>query len=450
MEKKLALHIFRRDLRVDDNTALKHSFNSSEKVIPCFIFDKRQVENNKYKSNNALQFMINSIQDLDTQIRKNGGRLYLFYGYTEDILKQLINKFNLDLVSINRDYTPFSRYRDNKLQTICEQLGIEFKKFSDILLTEPEQVHKDDGKPYTVFTPFYKKARKVPIKKPIKNNKKNYFTQPIDFEENYSIFEKILPKPKYDVRLKGGREEGLKLMQKDLSYYKEIRDYPRYNTSLLSAHNKFGTISIRELYHHSKDDIFISQLYWRDFYTHIIFHFPHVLGNPFRQKFKKLEWENDKTLFQAWCEGNTGFPIVDAGMRELNQTGYMHNRVRMITASFLIKDLNIDWQWGEKYFAQKLIDYDPAVNNGNWQWVASTGSDSQPYFRIFNPWRQQQRFDKNCEYIKKWVPELEKLTPKEIHNLHKKHSNIDYPKAIVDHQKQAEQAKAKYATISKL
>ncbi|MBW3021154.1 FAD-binding domain-containing protein, partial [Candidatus Woesearchaeota archaeon] len=205
-----------------------------------------------------------------------------------------------------------------------------------------------------------------------------------------------------------------------------------------------GTISIREIYSSFKEnfqEVLINEVYWRDFFTHIIYHFPNVLDGAFKNKYDKIKWDNDKKLFQKWCEGKTGFPIVDAGMRELNTTGYMHNRVRMIVASFLVKDLHINWQWGEKYFAQNLIDYDPAVNNGNWQWAASTGCDAQPYFRIFNPWSQQEKFDRDCEYIKKWVPELKDLTSYEIHNLYKNHNLKNYPKPIVEHKEESQKAK---------
>ena len=240
--------------------------------------------------------------------------------------------------------------------------------------------------------------------------------------------------------LQGGRKEALHLLKNiaHLKNYKEIRNFPALaGTTHLSAHNKFGTVSIREVYQtivkcFGKTHTLINELYWRDFFTHILYHFPHVLGEAFHKKYNDIRWENNKNFFKKWCLGMTGFPIVDAGMRELNQTGYMHNRVRMIVASFLVKDLHIDWRWGEKYFAQQLIDYDPAVNNGNWQWAASTGCDAQPYFRIFNPWRQQVQYDPDCVYIKKWLPELINISPKIIHELYKNKMN-GYPQPLVDH-----------------
>jgi deoxyribodipyrimidine photo-lyase len=246
--------------------------------------------------------------------------------------------------------------------------------------------------------------------------------------------------------VKGGHEEAISLLRKikTLENYHEIRNIPAINgTSKLSAHNKFGTLSIREVYsaivhYFGQEHTLIKELYWRDFFTHIQFHFPHVLGHAFQKKFEHVKWSQNEKHFLSWCEGKTGFPIVDAGMRELNATGYMHNRVRMITACFLVKDLHIDWRWGEKYFAQKLVDYDPAVNNGNWQWAASTGCDAQPYFRIFNPWLQQKKFDPQCLYIKRWIPELVTVDVKTIHSLEKNRETIitNYPSPMINHDKE--------------
>jgi deoxyribodipyrimidine photo-lyase len=242
-----------------------------------------------------------------------------------------------------------------------------------------------------------------------------------------------------------------------LSDYEVQRDYPAQDfTSHLSAHNKFGTVSIREVYHRIRklfgaSHTLISELYWRDFFTHIVYHFPHVMGGAFHEKYNGLKWANREDFFKAWCEGRTGFPIVDAGMRELNTTGHMHNRVRMVVSSFLVKDLHIDWRWGERYFAQQLTDYDPAVNNGNWQWAASTGCDAQPYFRIFNPWKQQQRYDLDCEYIKKWIPALRSLPPKDIHDLEKQRERKpgSYPEPIVNHRIASAAAESMFASLRK-
>ena len=250
--------------------------------------------------------------------------------------------------------------------------------------------------------------------------------------------------------IKGGRKEALKILKNldKFRNYDKIRDFPALNqTTQISAHNKFGTISIREVHNQIKEVLgenhtIMREIYWREFFSHILFHFPHAQKTSFKQKFQKIPWSKSKESFEKWSKGKTGFPIVDAGMRQLNETGFMHNRVRMIVASFLTKDLHIDWRLGEKYFGEKLIDYDPAVNSGNWQWAASTGCDSVPYFRIFNPWRQQERFDLNCEYIKKWIPELEKIEPKIIHNLWNKFpDNLNYVKPMVTHKIEAEKTK---------
>jgi deoxyribodipyrimidine photo-lyase len=258
-----------------------------------------------------------------------------------------------------------------------------------------------------------------------------------------TIFHEVLTERSGVLALRGGRTEGLKRLRliDGMTSYKADRDIPALGaTTMLSAHHKFGTISIRETYWRAAEAFgvschLISELYWRDFFTHIAWHFPHVFKGAFRPEYNALEWNRSKKDFQRWCEGKTGFPIVDAGMRQMNETGYMHNRVRMIVASFLVKDLHINWQRGEKYFAQKLLDYDPAVNNGNWQWAASTGCDAQPYFRIFNPWLQQKKFDPDAEYIKRWVPELKNVSVKDIHQGYKPNlfSDVKYPEPMVDH-----------------
>lgn len=455
MNKKypIALHIFRRDLRLVDNTALTEALKSSNAVIPCFIFDKRQLENNDYKSDHAIQFMAHSLRELDEELRKKQSKLYLFYGIPEEIIAQLLAQLHIKAIFINRDYTPFSRKRDGQIEKICNDLGIHFHPYADTLLHEPEEVLKPDGKPYTVFTHFLKKASQLPVSLPEKNNCHHFYQDPIPLTDT-AILEKLLQKNNPHLLLKGGRAEALSLLAriKTLHNYQDIRNIPSLSgTTKLSAHHKFGTVSIRECYaevvkNFSKGHALINELHWRDFFTHIAFHYPAVFGEPFHKKYANIAWNQNQHHFNAWCNGETGFPIVDAGMRELNATGYMHNRLRMIVASFLTKDLHIDWRAGEKYFAQKLIDYDPAVNNGNWQWAASTGCDAQPYFRIFNPWLQQQKFDPDCLYIKSWVPELNALTPNIIHGLYKTHpgSTIHYPHPIVDHAIQSQKAKMMY------
>ncbi len=302
-----------------------------------------------------------------------------------------------------------------------------------------------------------KKARTFLVQNPTPNEHSNYFKEDLGSEDILEIEKKILPKKNPNIFLKGGRKEGLELIKniENLKEYKDLRNYPYLKgTSGLSAHHKFGTVSIRESYKKAKDAHgidchFINELYWRDFYTYIAFHFPYVFGHAFQKKYENLNWEYSKNLWQAWCEGKTGYPIVDAGMRELNTTGWMHNRTRMIVASFLTKDLRIDWKLGEKYFAKLLIDYDPSVNNSSWQWASSTGTDAQPYFRIFNPWLQQKKFDPECVYIKKWIPELCDLSPEEIHSLEDSRPLTleDYPRPIVDHMKEKEKTLAMFESM---
>jgi deoxyribodipyrimidine photo-lyase len=437
----LSIHLFRRDLRLEDNTALLAALSQSDKVLPVFIFDDRQLSN-AYKGDNSYQFMLNSLMELDEALRERGSKLYLFRGIAHRVLSELLWKLEVDALFVNRDYTPFSLERDIKLAKVCQEHQLQFLNYADALLNEPEQVHKDDGLPYTIFTPFLKKARLLGIPKPVSNNFSNYFTGDIAISSLTELNQQLPELLNTDLLLQGGRKEGLNLLNgvNSLHNYDDERNLPSVKgTSLLSAHHKFGTISIRESYHHiafvfGKEHALIAELYWRDFFTHVVFHFPRVLGHAFKSKYENIGWSNDEVKYELWCKGQTGFPIVDAGMRELVTTGFMHNRVRMIVASFLTKDLHIDWRWGERFFANHLIDYDPAVNNGNWQWAASTGCDAQPYFRIFNPWRQQLKFDPKCVYIKKWLPELQNLSAKEIHNWEKPNAlPVKYPRPIVDH-----------------
>ena len=451
-----SLFIFRRDLRLEDNTGLIKALESSKYVIPCFIFDPRQVKNNEYKSDNALQFMIESLKDLEQQLKQKNGRLYLLYGESENIVKQITNKENIDALYINRDYTPFSIKRDSAIKDVCRKNNVEFYQYGDALLNEPETILKGDGKPYKVFSAFFRKSIRKKVREPQKNGYKDFFKESIEFEQK-NIYSRVLGKLNESIYVRGGRSNCLKILENLEKYanYELDSDYPaKRATTGLAAHNKFGTCSIREVYFAIKDKLgvdhpLIRQLYWRDFFTYVAYHFPHVFGKSFYQKYDKIKWSNDLEKFKAWCEGRTGFPIVDAGMRELNTTGYMNNRLRMIVASFLVKDLHIDWRWGEKYFAQKLVDYDPSVNNGNWQWVASTGCDAQPYFRIFNPWLQQKKHDPECEYIKKWIPELKDVPPKLIHKLYNQKLLKDkkYPRPLVDHSKESKIAKNTYAMV---
>lgn len=434
-----ALFIFRRDLRVDDNTGLIRALHSSHAVLPCFIFDPRLLQEGKY-SKNALQFMLGSIKDLEAQLNALGGRLYMFSGLPHEIIVKLIGEEKVDAVFVNHDYTPFSVRRDESISTVCAEHGSEFHQFHDATLQVPGSVRTQQGKMYQVFTQFFRAASKLPVEVPVpvKNGK--------FYNSNVPDALDVIPGSDHnnpELFIHGGRSNALNVLSDLSSFvdYERQRDIPsRMGTTGLSAHNRFGTVSIREVYHSFRDQLgpdhtLISELYWRDFFIQLAAEHPRVFGQAFRKKFDGLHWDNDPVRFKAWCEGRTGFPIVDAGIRQLNATGYMHNRVRMIVASFLVKDLHIDWRWGERYFARKLVDYDPCVNNGNWQWAASTGADATPYFRIFNPWLQQQKFDPECAYIKTWVPELRDVAPEEVHALENKSLPMGsgYPPAMVDH-----------------
>lgn len=451
-----ALFIFRRDLRLEDNTGLTFALENAREVVLCFIFSPEQIENNPYRSDHCLQFMIESLEDLENEIISKGGKLYLFYDKPENIVAELIKKQHVDAVVVNTDYTPYSIKRDQKIDEVCKNLGISFYSFDDVLLHPPDKTVKKDGKPYTVFTPFYRNAIQLEVRLPFIHQYKNYYSGPIPFASSNNLYKRILHKPIHPPS--GGRAAALKILKKmeQFSHYESLRDFPLENdTTHLSAHLKFTTCSPREVYWAISKKLgassaLIRSLYWRDFFTSIGFYFPRVFSGAFHVKFDRLQWKNDEQMFRKWCEGKTGFPIVDAGMREMNQIGFMHNRVRMIAASFLVKDLHIDWRWGEKYFAQTLIDYDPAVNNGNWQWVASTGCDAQPYFRIFNPWTQTVKFDPKCLYIKKWIPELAHLPPEVIHKWYyaKNHNQfISYPIPMVDHAKESKITLSLYSEV---
>ena len=446
------LFIFRRDLRISDNRALREASLAADNLYLCFIFDPRQIDEHPYRSQNGAQFLIESLEELDSSVN---GRLNILYGIAEEVVGELIKSNGINSIVVSADYTPFSLKRDKKIKDVAENHGASFVSVGDGFLNEPGTVLKDSKEPYTVFTPFWKKAKINLISRPVEECTSNFHHIKSTYLKSIGeLRKKYLQKQNKDILVSGGRKNGLRLLTEleKLRDYKSIRDIPAIlGTSAMSAHMKFGTISVREFYWKvadlfGLDHDLIRQLYWRDFFSHISYHYPHVYSGAFHKKYDSIQWDNDLEMFELWCDGNTGFPIVDAGMRQLNATGFMHNRVRMITASFLVKDLHIDWRWGERYFAQKLTDYDPAVNNGSWQWVASTGCDAQPYFRIFNPWLQQAKFDPDAKFIKSWIPELVDLNPKEIHKLHEELRTFEkYPKPLVDHAHEKKVAEERYS-----
>ena len=428
--------IFRRDYRIDDNTTLIKSVTNN-KILPIFIFTPEQIKNNIYKSDNAIQFIIESLKDLDKQFKKFNSRLHIFFGDNLEILNKINAISKINKIYFNKDYSKYAKKRD---QIISKHYNTEI--YEDYLLHNMGTLLKKDGSMYKVFTPFYNNSKKYDIEKPnrFNFNKNMFIKQKFTFEIKLNDIGKYYNFNK-NIFLKGGRLEAInRLNSVNLNNYNLTRNTPSKETSYLSSYIKFGCVSIREVYFqfkqkYSSDNQIFSQLYWREFYYYVINYNPDILSKPFNKKYSKIKWDNNKNYLQAWKDGNTGFPFVDAFMRQLNETGYMPNRGRLLVSNFLIKLLLIDWKQGEKYFAQKLIDYDPAVNNGNWQWVSGTGVDYQPSFRILNPWTQIQKYDPECEYIKKWLPELKNISKKEIINWYKLCDNYDiYSKPIVNYE----------------
>lgn len=447
-----SLFIFRRDLRLYDNAGLNAALTNSKRVFAAFVFDPEQIEPHAYQSRFGLNYLLEAVQDLQEQLRARGARLHLFYAAPIQVLSVLHRRLNLAAVFVNRDYTPFSKRRDSELAAYCADHGLGFFQHADALLNEPEAVVKADGGRYQVFTAFYRQAHAIPVAQPRELAAGEFVIDAVPEEiESPARFAGPCSSP-----LRGGRAQALQRLQQlsKLVAYSLQRDFPALEqTSGLSADLKFGCCSIREAYFAAvlnlgSDHALLRQFYWRDFFYHIAVDFPHVFGHAFQPRFDHLSWRNDLAEFEAWAAGRTGFPIVDAGMRQLNQTGMLPNRLRMIVASFLVKDLHVSWRWGERYFAQRLVDYDPCLNNGNWQWAASTGCDAQPYFRIFNPWLQQKKYDPDCAYISRWLPELAQFAPHAIHNWHINPLACDYPPPMLDHAERSRQAKVLFHDIA--
>lgn len=435
-----SLFLFRRDLRLVDNTGLIAACEESETVLPAFIFDPRQCdpETNSFFSQHAFAFMVRSLFALGTALEERGGRLYVLEGEPIEVVAQLAEEGVISAVYVNRDYTPFSRRRDAALQEMCREIGIPFHSCSDLLLTEPEDVQPEKGNAFTVYSKFRREAQSLEVARPEGKPEGGFYNRALPVPTtSLSAYDRYSGE---GLLVKGGRPEGLDLLSRlhKLANYKNARHQPaEASYTALSAHHKFGTVSTRESYWAVKDAFdgyrkLLSQLYWRDFYTHLLYHRPEQLDTALQPKGRYLEWRNVRSEFDRWCDGATGVPFVDAGMRQLNETGYMHNRARMAVASFLTKDLLVDWRWGAQYFARTLTDYDPAVNAGNWQWAASVGTDYK--LRIYNPYLQAEKHDPGAEYIKKWIPELrpvdtERLTSGEQVDLSER---VDYPPPIVD------------------
>ena len=434
--EEIVIFIFRRDLRIFDNTSLNTLQKNYPKlnIIPIFIFNKNQIDKNlnKYYSCNSVQFLFESLNDLSF--------LNFYYSNNDiSILNDIKKRFIIKAIAFNKDYTPFAINRDNEIKKWCNSNNIILISEEDYTLHKLDAILKDDNKPYLKYTPFYKKSL---LKKPVAiNNNKNKFNFKYDINyKSLKDFDFLKPITNPNIKVNGGRKNALDILNKLKkkyfdNYYKE-REYPYLDkTTKLSAYIKYGCISIREIYYSLPiNHAIVRELIWRDFYAYISFYFPHIYGKSFNKKYENIKWNYNENLFNKWKNGLTGFPLVDAGMRQLNISGWMHNRVRMLVASFLTKNLFIDWKKGEEYFASKLVDYDPSSNNGGWQWCASIGTDSQPYFRIFSPSAQLLKYDKDCLYIKQWIPELRNIDNKIILNWEKNNNfeDINYTKPIID------------------
>ena len=423
MENKVNLFWFRRDLRLEDNIGLHRALQSGNKVVPIFIFDTEIIENLD-KKDARISFIYENLESLNKQLNDVGSSLLIKKGNTIDVWEELINDYNIESVFTNKDYEPYAIKRDQIIENLLGSKNINFKTFKDQVIFEENDVLKKDGLPYTVYTPYKNKwLQNFNIKTDLNNLKIDL----LSFYKFHSKFPLLI-----DI---GFEKSSVTVKPFNLSYlsdYKNIRDFPAQDkTSYLSPHLRFGSISVRKVVQIAlnTDSTFLNELIWREFFMQILFHFPAVVTNNFKRKYDAIAWRNNTDEFDRWCEGNTGYPLVDAGMRQLNATGYMHNRVRMITAGFLCKHLLIDWKWGEAYFAEKLIDYELSANNGNWQWAAGTGCDSAPYFRIFNPEAQLKKFDSKLIYIRTWVTDFDE---------------ISYPLPIINHKIARERALMTY------
>jgi deoxyribodipyrimidine photo-lyase len=410
---------FRRDLRLEDNAALYHSLRGALPVVPIFIFDKNILDKLEDKKDRRVEFIYQSLFAIQRELIKLDVSMEVYYGTPLEIFSRLIKKYNIDKVFANHDYEPYALERESLVNQLLSAGGTAFHTFKDHVIFEKNEILKEDGRPYTIFTPYSKKWKAFQDSTPLAHYPtQKYFTNFLKQPCQEILTPQSIGFQKVDTPFPSNE-----LNRDIVEKYTEERNFPgRNGTSKLGLHLRFGTVSIRAITKiaRSLNETFLNELIWRDFYQMILWHFPHVgMGHAFKPAYDFIEWRTDEGEFDKWCNGQTGYPIVDAGMRELKTTGFMHNRVRMIVASFLSKHLLLDWRLGEAWFAQKLLDFDLAANNGGWQWAAGSGCDAAPYFRIFNPYLQTQKFDPQFTYIKKWVPEFQEF---------------DYPRPIVVHE----------------
>ena len=429
MKDTVNIFWFRRDLRLDDNVGFYNALKSEHPVLPIFIFDE-EILKKLPKDDARITFIYETLQKMRTKLKdKNNSSIAMFHGEPATIYKNLLKKYNIDTVFTNRDYEPYAKERDDKIEQLLNDHTIKFKTFKDQVIFEQNEVTKKDGLPYVVYTPYMKVW------------KEQFKTYTLDFYYTSSFLKNLIQDkelPNLTLSDIGFTKSNQKIKKHIVTpaliqNYEDTRNFPAQDaTSKLGPHLRFGTVSIRKMIEKAipeKNEIFWQELIWREFFMQILWHFPHTSKKSFKAKYDRIDWRNNEAEFLKWCNGKTGYPLVDAGMRQLNETGFMHNRIRMLVGSFLCKHLLIDWRWGEAYFAEKLHDYEMASNIGNWQWVAGSGVDAAPYFRIFNPTTQIKKFDNDLAYIKKWVPDFQEFT---------------YPKEMVDHKEARERCLATY------
>jgi len=434
MQQPINIFWFRRDLRLHDNAGLYHALRDKNPVLPVFIFDSNILDQLEDKDDRRVAFIHATLVVLQEQLVKTGSTLKVYHDKAENAWKKILSEYKVEKVFANHDYEPYAIERDARIEKLFKQNGASLYTFKDQVIFEKKEVIKDDGTPYTVFTPYSKRW---------KNILNDFYLQAYPTIKYHENFFKQPPLSLPSLMSIGFKESDksfppIKWKEEKIKNYSAQRDFPALDgTTKMGVHLRFGTISIRELASEamSLNETYLNELIWRDFYQMILWHFQRVgKGKAFKPAYEFIQWRNNEVEFEQWCKGQTGYPIVDAGMRELNETGYMHNRVRMIVASFLSKHLLIDWRWGEAYFAKKLLDFDLAANNGGWQWAAGCGCDAAPYFRIFNPYLQTQKFDPELKYIRRWVPELEEFS---------------YPKPIVDHDFARKRCQEEYGKVLK-
>ncbi|MCB9015320.1 MAG: deoxyribodipyrimidine photo-lyase [Lentimicrobiaceae bacterium] len=413
MNQEVNIFWFRRDLRLHDNHGLFEALNSGVKVLPVFIFDIN-ILNKLKKDDRRVGFIFKRLNELNSELSKFKSGISVFYGNPTDIFSELITTFHVQNVFTNRDYEPYAVIRDKAVETLLSKSGVGFRTYKDQVLFEPGEILKPDGKPYTVFTPFSKRWMEKLKHKGVES----YHSASMLHLLHAEIISEISSLEQLGFISSKSDFKQASLSEPLIRAYAEKRNIPGMDaTSRLSVHLRFGTISVRDVIKAGQEwsPVWLNELIWREFFMHILAFFPNVVNHEFKPQYQHIQWLNDESQFQRWCEGRTGYPLVDAGMRELLQTGFMHNRVRMVVAGFLTKHLLIDWRWGEAWFAEKLLDYELSSNNGNWQWAAGTGCDAAPYFRIFNPVEQARKFDPDSIYIKRWLPEFgSKLYPEPI------------------------------------